>query len=138
MKNRPAGVTVIAILAFVLGGISLLWSLLVLGVAGLGSLFGGMIGAEALAAFGASTGLSAFVGVLGGIVQIVVGFGLLGMYRWAWYLALIGVGLNVVSGLISLFTGGIWGLICGGLTLILPVIILIYLFMPGVRRAFKI
>lgn len=90
MKKRPAGVTIVAILAFLLGGVSLLWSLLVLGVAGMGSLFGGMIGAEGLAAFGASTGLSAFVGVLGGIVQIVVGFGLLGMYRWAWYLALIG------------------------------------------------
>ncbi len=138
MKKRPAGVTIVAILAFVLGGVSLLWSLLVLGVAGMGSLFGGMIGAEGLAAFGALTGLSAFVGVLGGIVQIVVGFGLLGMYRWAWYLALIGVGLNVVSGLISMFTGGVWGLICGGLTIILPGIILIYLLFPGVRKAFRI
>ncbi len=138
MKNRPAGVTIIAILAFILGGISLLWSLLVLGVAGLGSLFGGMVGAEGLASAGASTGVSAFIGVLAGIVQIVVGFGLLGVYRWAWYLALIAVGLNVVSGLISMFTGGVWGLICGGLTIILPAIILIYLLMPGVRRTFKI
>ena len=118
--------------------LSLLWSGLVFGVGGLSSLAGGLFGAESVAAFGASTGWAGFVGIITAVVQFVVGFGLLAMKKWAWILALIGVGLTVVEGVIGLFAGGVFGFMCGGLALIIPVIILIYLLRPTIRGAFGV
>jgi hypothetical protein len=138
MNKRPAGVTVIVILLFLVGGLSLLWSLLVFGIGGLSSFFGGLIGADQVSAFGSSTAWSGFLGLVTGVFQIVVGFGLLAMKRWAWWLAMIGVGLNVVQALLSIFTGGIWGVMCGSISVIIPLIVLAYLLTPGIRRAFKI
>ena len=137
MKDRPAGVTMIVILFFVLGGLSLLWSGLVFGVGGVGSLVGGLLGAERVAGFGDSTAWSGFLGLLAAVLQIVVAFGLLGMMRWAWVLALVGVGVTVIQGIVGMFTGGLYGFMCGGIGLIIPAIILIYLLRPGIRKAFE-
>jgi hypothetical protein len=138
MKKRPAGITVIAILYFILAGLSLLWALLVLGVGGLSALVGSLFNAERLAAFGTTSGWTGFLGMISAAVQIVVAFGLLGMKRWAWYLALVGVVLNVLLGLGGMFRGSVYVLICGSLGLVLPVAILIYLLSRGVRSAFGI
>ena len=115
-----------------------MWSGLVFGVGGLSSLVGGLFGAEGVAAFGASTGLAGFVGIITAVVQFVVAFGLLAMKKWAWILALIGVMLTAVQGVISLFAGGPFGFLCGALGLIIPVIILIYLLRPTMRGAFGV
>jgi len=138
MKKRPAGITLIVIIFFLLGGFSLLWSGLIFGVGGLGSLFGGLFGAEQIVAVGESTAWSGFLGLVTAGVQIVVAFGLLGVKRWAWVLALVGAALTVVQGVIGMFTGGVFAFMCGSIGLILPVIILIYLLRPGVRRAFAV
>jgi len=45
-EQRPAGITLIVILFFVLGSLSLLWSGLIFGWGGLSSLFGGLFGGE--------------------------------------------------------------------------------------------
>ena len=134
--KRPTGITIIAIVYIVLAVLSLLWSGLIFGVGGLSSLFGGLVGAESVAAFGASTGWAGFLGIIIAIVQFAVAFGLLAMKKWAWILALIGVALTVVQGVIGLFAGGVFGFMCGGLALIIPVIILIYLLRPTIRSAF--
>ena len=136
MKERPAGITLLVILYFVLGGLSLLWSFLIFGFGGLNSLFGSLFGAEAMAVFGNQTAWSGFLGLITAAVQIVVAFGLLGMYRWAYVLAMIGVVISVLQGLVGMFSGGIFGFMCGSLGLILPVIILIYLLRPKIRQAF--
>jgi hypothetical protein len=136
--KRPTGITIIAIVYIVLVILSLLWSGLVFGVGGLSSLFGGLVGAERVAAFGASSGWAGFLGIVTAIVQFVVAIGLLSMKKWAWILALIGVGLTVVQGVIGLFAGGPFGFMCGGLGLIIPVIILIYLLRPAIRSAFGV
>ena len=136
MKNRPAGITMLVILYFILGGLSLLWSGLVFGVGGLTSLFGGLFGAEQIATAGGTTAWSGFLGLLTAVVQIVVAFGLLGMLKWAWYLAVIGAGLNIIQGLLVIFGGGLWGFMCGAIGLIIPVIILVYLLRPAIRSAF--
>ena len=79
------------------------------------------------------------MGIITAVVQCAVAFGLLAMKKWAWILALIGVGLTVVQGVISLFAGGPFGFMCGGLVaLIVPVIILIYLLRPTIRGAFGV
>jgi hypothetical protein len=136
--KRPTGITIIAILYIVLALLSLLWSGLVFGVGGLSSLLGGLVGAENVAAFGASTGWAGFLGIISTVVQFIVAIGLLSMKKWAWILALIGVGLTVVQGVLGLFAGGVFGFMCGGLALIIPVIILIYLLRPAIRGAFGV
>jgi len=136
--KRPTGITIIAILYIVLAILSLLWSGLVFGVGGLSSLFGGLVGAESVAAFGVSSGWAGFLGIITAAVQLIVALGLLAMKKWAWILALIGVGLTVVQGVIGLFAGGVFGFMCGGLALIIPVIILIYLLRPTIRDDFGV
>ena len=136
--KRPTGITIIAILYIVLAILSLLWSGLVFGVGGLSSLFGGLVGAESVAAFGVSSGWAGFLGIITAVVQFIVAIGLLSMKKWAWILALIGVGLTVIQGVVSTFAGGVFGFMCGGLALIIPVIILIYLLRPTIRGAFGV
>jgi hypothetical protein len=139
MKSKgPAGITVIAILFFALGILSLLWGGLVFGVGGISSLIGGLFGAESVLTFGNTTAWSGFLSLLIGGLQIIVGFGLLGMNKWAWYLALVGVAFNVIQGLIQIFTGGLYGFMCGSITIIIPVVILIYLLTPNIRQVFGI
>ena len=138
MKERPVGVSVIAVAYIILAILSLLWSGLVFGVGGLSSLFGGLFGAESVAAFGVSSGWSGFVGIITAIVQFVVAFGLLTMKKWAWGLALVGVALTAGQGLGGILGGGPFAFMCGILGLAIPVGILIYLLRPGIRQTFGI
>ena len=135
--HRPTGITVIAVVYIILALLSLLWSGLVFGVGGLSSLFGGLFGAESMATFGASSGWSGFVGIIVAVVQIVIAIGLLSMRHWAWILALVGVALTVIQGIIGIFGGGPFAFMCGILGLAIPLAILIYLLQPGVRQAFE-
>lgn len=134
--KRPTGITIIAILYIVLAVLSLLWSGLVFGVGGLTSLFGGLFGAENVAALGTSSGWSGFLGIITALVQFAVAIGLLSLQKWAWFLALVGVGLTVIQGIAGIFGGGPFALMCGSLGLIIPLGILIYLLRPGIRQVF--
>lgn len=134
--RRPTGITIIAVLYIVLAVLSLLWSGLVFGVGGLSSLFGGLFGADNVAAFGTSSAWSGFLGILTALVQIVVALGLLSLKRWAWILALVSVALTVVQGIVGIFGGGPFAFMCGILGLAIPLGILIYLLLPGTRRVF--
>jgi hypothetical protein len=138
MSDRPSGVTILAILYLILGLISLLWSGLVFGFGGLSSLFGGLFGADQIASFGDTTAWSGFVGLIGAAVQIVVALGLLRMKKWSWILALIGVAVALIQGLVFMFSDGLFGFMCGSLSLIIPVIILIYLLRPSIRDTFGV
>jgi len=138
MKDNPAGITLLVILFFALGVLSLLWGILVLGVGGLSAFFGSLFNAEGMASFGNSSAWSGFFNIIAGVFQIVVGFGLLGMQKWAWYIAVIGVGLGILQGLLGLFGGGTFGFICGSLWLVIPFSVLVYLLTPGLRKAYKI
>ena len=138
MNERPAGITVIAALYIFLGVLSLLWGGLVLGIGGLSALFGNIFGAQAMTSFGQSSAWTGYVGILTGIVEIVVSIGLIGMKKWAWYLAIVALGLSVILGLSGMFAGGTFGFICGSLGLIIPVIILIYLLSKNIRRQFGV
>jgi hypothetical protein len=136
--KRPTGITIIAIVYIVLAVLSLLWSGLVFGLGGLGSLFGGLFGADNVAALGTSSAWSGFLGIITALLQIVVAIGLLSMKKWAWFLALISVAFTVVQGIVGIFSSGPFALMCGILGLAIPVGILIYLLLPGIRKAFEI
>ena len=138
MNVRPVGISIIAAAYILLAILSLVWSGIVFGVGGLTSLFGGLFGAESMAAFGASSGWSGFVGILAAFLQFVIAFGLLAMKRWAWFLALIGVVITVIQGLIGVFGGGPFAFMCGILGLFIPVAILVYLLLNSTRQAFGI
>jgi hypothetical protein len=134
--KRPTGITVLAVLYFILAVLSLLWSGLVLGVGGLSSVLGGLFSAEGVEAFGMSTTWAGTVGITAAIVQLVVALGLLTMKKWAWALALVGVALTVVEGIAGILSGGPLAITCGLLGLAIPLGILLYLLRPGVKQAF--
>jgi hypothetical protein len=138
MKERPVGISIIAVAYILLAIFSLVWSGIVFGVGGLTSLFGGLFGAESVAAWGASSGWAGFVGIFAAAVQFVIAFGLLAMKRWAWFLALIGVAITVIQGIIGVFSGGPFAFMCGILGLLIPIGILVYLLLSSTRQAFGI
>lgn len=138
MKKRPLGITIITILYIILGILSLLWSSLVFGVGGMTTMFGSLFGADAISSFGSSNVWSGTFGIVTAIVQIVVAIGLFTMKRWAWYLAIIAVGLTVIEGVIGIFGGGFFAFVCGGIGLLIPIAILIYLLRPKIRELFGI
>ena len=129
--KRPLGITILAILAIIVGALFALVGLLA------------FVGAGAIAS-GAATGTHLSAGVaftvaavalVLGVLDIVWGIGALRLRPWAWTLGVaLGVlnilnsGLNVVLG-----QGFSAGSIVGD---IIAVLIIVYLFTPRVRQAF--
>jgi len=136
MKKRPTGISVLFWVYLILGILSLLWSGMVLGIGGLSAFFGGIFGMENVTSFGSSSAWSGYVGIIVAIVQIIVAFGLAAMKKWAWVLAIVGVVLTVIQGILGILGGGVFAFICGSLGLIVPAIILFYLLRSDIRAAF--
>ena len=134
--ERPTGITIVVIYYVVLAVLSLLWSGLIFGVGGLSAFFGGLFGSENMAVFGTTSGWTGFFGIIAAVVQFVVAFGLYYIKKWAWILALIGVVLTIIEGIIGIFSGGPFAFMCGSLALVIPIIILIYLLRDSTRRVF--
>jgi hypothetical protein len=104
--QRPTGITVLAVLAFI-GGAFAVFGGLALMAAGA---FLGAMGA------GEGGGLIAALGAVAGVFFLIyaallfaVGFGLLKRKRWAWYVALVAAGLQILLGLGSLLAFDIIG-----------------------------
>ena len=137
MENqRPAGITFLAVAFILLGLLSLFWSLLVFGVGAATGITGAIFGADSMRAFGSSNFWGGIIGVVGAVLDLIIAYGLLGLKKWAWMLALIGVAINVINGVMGLMSGGIFAMLCGLLGLVVPGIILYYLMRPDVRAAF--
>ena len=136
MQPRPAGITLLAVVYLILAVLSIVWSLLIFGVGGLSWLTGALFSAEDLRNFGGGNTWAGIIGVIGAMVQLIVAFGLLGMRRWAWMLALLGALITLVQGLIGMFGGGLFVFCCGAFGLLIPGAILFYLLRPHVRAAF--
>jgi uncharacterized membrane protein (DUF2068 family) len=131
---RPLGVTILGVLA-IIGGILALCG-------GLGLAFGGSALTSALSAAGQSTAISAgALAVSGGIsavlgvLELVFGVGLLQLKSWAW---MLGVALSIVSLVIGVIEIAVKYSTVGNqiIGMVISVIILVYLFTPGVRAAF--
>jgi hypothetical protein len=109
-KNRPFGVTIIAILA-ILGGI--------------GSLIGGI----------AIVGIIPFLGailIIIGLAYFGVAYGLWQGLAWAWIVTLIVTVIAFISGLGSIIVGNVGAVI----PVIINAIIIYYLFRPNVKAYF--
>ena len=138
MKKRPTGISILFWVYLILGILSLLWSGMVLGVGGLTSFVGGIFGMENVLSFGSTSAWSGYFGIITSVVQIVVAFGLASMKKWAWVLAIIGVGLTILQGVVGIFAGGIFAFICGSLGLIVPLVVLFYLLRVDIRTTFGV
>ena len=122
--DRPTGIIVISVWAFFGGFFGLCVPIL----AFTGSAqFGGIVGS-----IGALAGTFLLIGPL---LQIIFAAGAYGLKRWAWYMGLIGSGIQVIGVIINLGQGGSFPVILSSL---FSVVIFIYLLTPHVRKAFGI
>ncbi len=136
VTRRPTGVTLLAIAFIILGLLSLFWSLLVFGFGAATGVVGTLFGDDVMATVGGAQTINGIVGVIAAVIDLVVAYGLLALKRWGWVLALVGVGITVVSGVLGLFSGGFVAVCCGVIGLLIPAGILYYLLQPEVRQAF--
>ena len=109
-KNRPLGVTIIAILA-ILGGI--------------GSLVSGIALVAIIPFLGA-------VLIIIGLAYFGVAYGLWQGLKWAWIITLIVTVIAFISGLGSIIVGNVGAVI----PVIINAIIIYYLFKPNVKAYF--
>ncbi len=136
--ERPAGVTVLAVVAFVLAGFAAL--------GGLGMMLGGAVLSHM--ANGGGLGMLAGVGgaILGfvflgfAVVYVVDAIGLLKVANWARILTIILVGLSLLRSAFSMMRSlGHFhpvGVFFALLIAAIDVWILVYLFKPEVKQAF--
>ncbi len=128
--NRPTGVTILAILAFIGGALQL-----ATGVAAIvgGGLVGGIIGGTEGAAVGGLVAISGLFLLVLGIVALLAGFGLWQLAGWAWLLTIAWAVLGLISAALTLLGGDIGGAI---ISAIIPAIVIWYLYRPDIKAAF--
>ena len=119
MSERPLGVTILGILWVLFG---LMW----LVAAFIGGAVLTMIG---LGAIGAIIGVILFII---GVIDILIGIGCFKAWGWVWIVGVIFMVINLLIGLVSLFSSPVTGLV----TIIIAAIILWYLFQPNVKAYF--
>lgn len=119
--SRPTGVTILAVLEFIVGIFALLGGTGAL----VGSAFAGVFG------YGALTGLLAALGVfllLTGILALIVGWGMWTGKGWAWAVGLVLAAIGIVSSLVSL-PGSI-------ISIVIDLLIIYYLTRPHIKAYF--
>ena len=125
-SSRPTGVTVLAILVLISGGLGLLGG-------GLTTLIGGAATVVA-GPVGLLVSLLGIVIVVLSAAQLVLGYGFWMLKHWAWQ---AGVLLEAISAIVSILgalaTGDLSGLVFG---LVVPGVVIYYLHQPHVRAAF--
>ncbi len=122
--DRPIFVTIIGILSMIIGILTLFAGIAV----AIGISIGGMPFDDDV------TGLAALVAgvviICMALIYIAVGYGILKGWRVMWYLGVIFTILGVIFGIFSFPVGIVFTVI--------EIVILYYLFRPGVKEFFKI
>ena len=123
--NRPAGITIIGVLSLAAGIIYLLQGIRVLGWVAFGP-------GQAFT----NVSLTGWTTLIIGLFWIAVGGAFLSLQPWAWLFGVIVVGLS----LIEAFFGNINGWQFGDMftAMIIPLVILAYLYTDKVKEAFGI
>ena len=130
MKTRPFGVALIAILVAIEAILQILGALGLFGISSLG-FFAAATVLPAAALF-----MFAIVILVVGLVELAVSCGLWAMEKWAWVVTLIVLWIDIIFDLLSGIIGSqSWSAVL--ISLILPVIVLIYLNMPKIREHFS-
>lgn len=79
----------------------------------------------------------AFAALALGVVYFLVAFGLWDMHRWAYWLTLGISVLHVAGSIVAAMLGGPTWAMAAAASLV-PVILVVYMLTPGVRRAFRV
>lgn len=134
-QQRPMGVTILAVLAFIGGILGICGGLS--GIVG-ASFLGGLaasVGASNATALGGMLAVYSIVALAFAVVDIIFGFGAWTLRPWAWMLGMVLSGLNVVFQLVALVAG--WSTFG---SVIIPIVIagviIYYLLTPDVKKAF--
>lgn len=125
MRQRPTGITILAILAALGGIFGVLGGLTLLG-------FGSFFAAAGLGGFAFVFGLIALVI---GIAELALAYGAWTLQTWAWQLGVLLQVVSIVWALVEVVLGyaSIQGVIIG---IVVSGVIIYYLNTPEVRRAF--
>ena len=142
-KQRPTGVTILAVLALIGGVFAILAGLALLALGGLASSAGAALGAdastaEAMAAASSLGGLGTILGIVllaTGLLDLVFAIGAFGLKPWA-------LPLGIIAQVLSLLSTG-YQIVSGStdfgsqiINIAIPVLIIVYLMSPGVKQAF--
>ena len=126
--NRPLGVTIIAILAFINGLLGLCVPGLLIVGGGVGALFSGGLGLIVVCG-----GLLLAAGPL---LWLAVAYGAWNLRPWAWWLGIVATGITVVGVVVNIISGA--GILQAVASAPLSIVIFIYLLLPDIRRAFAV
>jgi len=134
-QQRPTGITILAVLAFIGGIFGICGGLG--GIVG-GSFLGGLAasyGANNAAALGGMLAVYSIVALAFAVADLVFGFGAWTLKPWAWMLGMVLFGLNIVFQLVALIAG--WATF-GGIIISVAIagVIIYYLLTPDVKKAF--
>lgn len=130
-RQRPLGVTLIALLSLVQGAIGLCCPLLVWTGAGLAAGLGGFIGISA----GVVGFIIGAIMIIGPALHLIFAMGAWNLLNWAWWLGIIASGLSVLGVVLNVLNGAeILPAVIGSA---LSIVIFIYLLLPGTREAFQ-
>ncbi len=139
--ERPAGVTVLAILNFIAAAcLGLLALAMVLGMGFIGSMAGGGERGGAI--------LLAGLGVIGGVIFVImavvsaaVGYGMWNLQNWARLVSVVFCCLGIVAGLLGLTAGAVhfrpFFMMTSIVRMAVAALIIWYLFQPHVKQAFR-
>ncbi|MBI0584527.1 MAG: hypothetical protein ISF22_09920 [Methanomassiliicoccus sp.] len=142
-RKRPLGVTILAILE-ILGGLLLL--LAAFGMFAIAALTGTQ---EFIDALGPNVpqwlldsgpvlfGVAGVVLLIMAVVAFLLAWGFLKGKRWAWILGIIFSVLNIASSVVTaVFSGSLASIATLGLSILIPVLILVYLLLPSTKTWF--
>ena len=115
MAERPLGLTIICILGFIGAIIGILGGIAVFALA---PILGGLVGGEYGSLLGTGTMIIGIVTLIISIISLYAFYGLWNMKKWAWTWTMILEVISIILGLTSLSP-----------TVIIPVIVVIYLWM---------
>jgi uncharacterized membrane protein (DUF2068 family) len=147
VNHRPLGVSIVAVLAFLLGLFVILVGVFiaVLGLAGGASInsslrdsLGASLNGDGDAAVAAVFAVVGVVVALFGVVAIIFAVGAWRLKGWAWWLGLILSALYALASLsgVSTARNAASSLTAPLVQLVIGVVVFVYLLTPGVRRAF--
>ena len=134
-QQRPMGITILAILAFIGGILGICGGLA--GIVG-ASFLGGLAaaaGAGNVTTLGGMAVVYSIIGLALAVAYLVFGFGAWTLKPWAWMLGMVLAGLNIVFQLVALLAG--WTTLGGILiSVVISGVIIYYLLTPEVKKAF--
>lgn len=136
-RERPIGITILSIAAFVVGGWHFLLGMFALSYTSSMVMIGAFSGfppeyAPAYAALGNVGWVLLATGAA--IALIIAASGLWIMQRWAYWVALAAAGVSVLVNVLPGFEGRLNG--TSSLSGLLSAAVLVYLVLPGIRAAF--